>query len=470
MRVLACLPPENDDRNWKKGFSVRQALAVAAWKTMRVVSCLPALAAAAAIGFSAAPAQANAKYAAIVVDANTGKTLFEANADAPRFPASLTKMMTLYMTFEAMKAGKLSKATKITFSKTCASKPPTKLGIGAGRSVTVEQAVLSLVTKSANDAACGLGEKLAGSEPQFARMMTAKARSLGMSSTAFRNASGLPDGAQRTTARDMAVLGIALREHFPQYYSYFSTRSFKFGKKRLANHNRLLGRVKGVDGIKTGYIRASGYNLVSSVTDGGRKVVAVVMGGKSGRSRDDHMAELIRKYLPKASRRGGEPLIASAKETVHAAAAFAEESRPAVPTPVNRPLEAVVAAAAGADIGGPNADRFAPDVEVHASAARAPKPAPAAVDPIETATVSPSGWAVQVASSPSETAARAALALTGSKAGDVLASASPFTVPFEKDGTTYYRARFGGFESKSAAWDACGALKKKNIACYAIQQ
>ncbi|HEV7255605.1 MAG TPA: D-alanyl-D-alanine carboxypeptidase family protein [Mesorhizobium sp.] len=437
---------------------------------MRVVSSLPALVTAAAVTLSAAPAQANSKYAAIVVDANSGKTLFESSADAPRYPASLTKMMTLYMTFEAMKAGKMSRSAKVVFSKTCAAKPPTKLGIGAGRSVTTEQAILALVTKSANDAACALGETVGGSEPQFARMMTAKARQLGMSSTAFRNASGLPDDAQRTTARDMATLGIALREHFPQYYSYFSTRSFKFGKQRLANHNKLLGRIKGVDGIKTGYIRASGYNLVSSVTDGDRKVVAVVMGGKSGRSRDDHMAELIKTYLPKASRRGGEPLIASAKETVQAAAAFAEVSEATVPTPASRPMQEVVAAAVGEDNGGPNADRFARDVEVQAYAAPKAKPAPAALDPIETAAIGPSGWVVQVASSPSETAARAVLALTGSKAGDVLASASPFTVPFEKDGTTYYRARFGGFDSKAAAWDACGALKKKKIACYAVQQ
>jgi D-alanyl-D-alanine carboxypeptidase len=223
-----------------------------------------------------------------------------------------------------------------------------------------------------------------------------------------------------------------------------------------------------VDGIKTGYIRASGYNLVSSVTDGDRRVVAVVMGGKSGRSRDDHMAELIKKYLPKASRRAGGPLIASAKETVHAAAAFAEVSEAAIPTPASRPMEEVVAAAVAADEGGmsPNADRFAPDVQAYA--AREPKPA--ALDPIETAGVAPSGWVVQVASSPSETAAKAVLALTGSKAGDVLASASPFTVPFEKDGTTYYRARFGGFDGKAAAWDACSALKKKKIACYAVQQ
>ena len=244
---------------------------------------------------------ATAKYAAVVIDVNSGKTMFSASADAPRYPASLTKMMTLYMLFDGLKSGKFTKSSRIPISRHAASQAPSKLGVKAGQSITVETAILALVTKSANDAAAASGEFMGGSEARFAQIMTAKARNLGMSRTTFRNASGLPNPSQLTTARDMATLGIALRQNFPQYYSYFSTRSFTYGRSRMGNHNKLLGRVAGVDGIKTGYTRASGFNLVTSVKQGNRLVVAVVMGGKTGRARDQHMASLVKKYAPKAS-------------------------------------------------------------------------------------------------------------------------------------------------------------------------
>jgi len=227
---------------------------------------------------SSAPASAAPTYAGIVVDAKTGKVLYSENADSLRYPASLTKMMTLYLTFEALESGKISLSSRVPVSANAAAEPPSKLGVGAGRSVTVEQAILALVTRSANDIATALGEYLGGSEARFAKMMTAKARSLGMSKTTYRNANGLPNTAQMTTARDQARLGIALRQHFPQYYGYFSTRSFKFGKQVIGNHNRLLGAVRGVDGIKTGYTRAAGFNLVTSVQADGRSLVGVVIG------------------------------------------------------------------------------------------------------------------------------------------------------------------------------------------------
>ncbi|TJX38721.1 MAG: D-alanyl-D-alanine carboxypeptidase, partial [Mesorhizobium sp.] len=229
-----------------------------------------------------------------------------------RYPASLTKMMTLYLTFEAMAKGKISRNSPVVFSAHASAEAPTKLGVKPGGSVTVETAILSIVTKSANDSATALGEMIGGNETNFARMMTAKARQLGMNGTVFRNANGLPDPGQFTTARDMATLGIALREHFPQYYGYFAQRSFLYGRQRINGHNRLLGRIKGVDGIKTGYTRASGFNLVSSVNDGNRRLVAVVMGGTSGGSRDNQMAGLINTYLPRASTRGGGDLVAKA--------------------------------------------------------------------------------------------------------------------------------------------------------------
>ncbi|MGB3388691.1 MAG: D-alanyl-D-alanine carboxypeptidase family protein [Pseudaminobacter sp.] len=422
----------------------------------------------AATGSSAA----NSKYAAIVVDANTGKTLFSSNADSRRYPASLTKMMTLYLTFEALSRGKITKETRVPFSAQAAAEPPTKLGVKAGGSITVETAIYGLVTKSANDAATALGELLGGSQEQFARLMTAKARSLGMNGTVFRNAHGLPNTGQFTTARDMATLGIALREHYPQYYSYFSTRSFTFGRTRMPNHNRLLGRVKGVDGIKTGYTRASGFNLASSVSDGNRRIVAVVMGGTSGASRDNHMVELIKKYLPKASTRGkSEPLIASAGSTSFNALNKLLLPKKNAPTPDERPNADVTVAEVEDTV-------FVTEAPIQAYANPTPRPraeveqkiAPQQqVDPVSTASLSKSGWVVQVASSPSRTEAQAFLETAAKQAPAVLANASPFTVQFEKGGVTYHRARFGGFETKSAAWDACAALKKKKIACYAVQ-
>jgi D-alanyl-D-alanine carboxypeptidase len=413
-----------------------------------------------AIGLSGAgeTSAANAKYAAIVIDANTGKTLFSANAEQPRYPASLTKMMTLYLIFEGLKSGRIKKTSQVPFSQHAAARPPTKLGVKAGGSASVETIIYSLVTKSANDSAAAIAELLGGSEDGFARIMTAKARKLGMSRTTFRNASGLPDAQQHSTARDLAILGMALREHFPQYYSYFSTRSFTYGRKRMANHNRLLGRVQGMDGIKTGYTRASGFNLVSSVRDGKRRIVAVVMGGQTGRARDNHMAELIKTYLPKASGRGGGDLIAKADDSTIAVVQQPKRARP----------EAQVAVVAKPKRAAPALQAVEEPI-VQAYAEPAPK-RKAAVDPISTSSTAevPSGWAIQVASTPDRKQATALLSKTGKQAPAVLADAAAYTVAFDKGGVTYYRVRFGGFSSKSAAWKACTQLKKKAIACYAV--
>ncbi|CAN7545168.1 SPOR domain-containing protein [Mesorhizobium sp. LjRoot246] len=432
-----------------------------------------------------------ARQAAIVVDAKTGKVLYSADANGRRYPASLTKMMTLYLTFEALAKGKISRNSQVVFSARAAAEPPTKLGVKAGGSVTVETAILSMVTKSANDSATALGEMLGGDEATFARMMTAKARALGMNGTVFRNANGLPDPGQFTTARDMATLGIALREHFPQYYGYFSQRSFLYGRQRINGHNRLLGRIKGVDGIKTGYTRASGFNLVSSVSDGNRRIVGVVMGGTSGGSRDNQMATLINTYLPRASTRGGGDLVAKAGGN-NPITALAKVLLPKhdAPTPDDKPVVAqddatVAQDATVAEDDTAQAEEEAPVVKTRkvktvivsapqiataqvVAAYAEPTPA-AAVDPVNTASV-PSGWAIQVASSPKQSEAQAFLDKTTKQAPKALADASGFTVAFDKDGVTYYRARFGGFGSKAAAWKACTALKKKNIECYAVQQ
>lgn len=241
---------------------------------------------------------ASEKYAAIVVETNSGKILYQSASTAPRYPASLTKMMTLYLLFEALDSGRLTASTRIPVSAYAASRPPAKLGFKPGQSIDVQTAILALCVKSANDVATAVAEYLGGSEEQFATMMTAKAHKLGMRATTFRNASGLPDPEQITTARDMAALAAALRQRFPHHYHYFANRSFSYNSKTIRGHNDLLGRVNGVDGLKTGYIRASGFNLATSVSRGGRRVVAIVMGGASAKARDAHMEDLIERYLP----------------------------------------------------------------------------------------------------------------------------------------------------------------------------
>lgn len=249
-----------------------------------------------------APPPLSEKYSAIVVDANSGEVLYAYQADAIRHPASLTKMMTLYMIFDAIKAGQVTLTTPIPISAYAASRPPSKLGFKPGEAISVEEAILALTVKSANDVATAVAEYFGGTEELFAGAMTAKARQLGMRNTVFRNASGLPDEAMVTTARDMAVLSLALRRDHPAAYRYFGHDEFIYRGERIEGHNDLLTTLPGADGIKTGYIRASGFNLATSVRRGGRSVVAVVLGGPTAKKRDDHMRQLIELFMPAASR------------------------------------------------------------------------------------------------------------------------------------------------------------------------
>src|SRR5262245_30189644 len=251
-----------------------------------------------------------APYSDIVVDANSGSVLHATNPDARRHPASLTKIMTLYLLFEQLEAGKLKLDSQLKVSEDAAGQSPTKLGLKAGSTISVEDAIKGIVTRSANDAAVVVAEAIAGEEDDFAVLMTRKAKSLGMANTLYKNASGLPDDAQVTTARDQSMLGRAIQERFPKYYKYFQTRSFSFRGQSIANHNQLLGRVEGVDGIKTGYIRASGFNLVTSLHRGNRYIVAVVMGGSSAGSRDARMRELISEKIAQASTKRTAPMVA----------------------------------------------------------------------------------------------------------------------------------------------------------------
>jgi len=233
------------------------------------------------------------KYASIIVDVQTMEILHARQIDGQRYPASLTKMMTLYLVFDALESGELGLDEKLNISARAARTPPVKLGLRAGKTISVEQAIQAVAVMSGNDAAVVLAERLAGSEAEFAKRMTAKAKTLGMRRTIFRNANGLPDDGQITTARDMAKLAEALLRNHRQYYPYFNQINFTYKGRTYTNHNSLLGKVDGVDGFKTGYTNASGYNLVLSAKRSGRRLIAVVLGGASGRSRDRHMADLI---------------------------------------------------------------------------------------------------------------------------------------------------------------------------------
>jgi D-alanyl-D-alanine carboxypeptidase len=241
------------------------------------------------------------QFSSIIVDGNSGATLTSNNPDGSRHPASLTKIMTLYLLFERLDSGKMKLDTEMDVSEHASEQAPTKLGLRPGQTIRVEDAIKGLVTRSANDAAVVIAEAIAGDEDDFAKLMTRKARALGMSRTVYRNASGLPDDDQVTTARDQSTLGRAIQDRFPRYYRYFSTTAFNYHGHSIANHNHLLGTVEGVDGIKTGYTRASGFNLVTSMRRGNRHLVGVVMGGRSGGSRDAIMRGLLAENLEKAS-------------------------------------------------------------------------------------------------------------------------------------------------------------------------
>lgn len=451
---------------------------------------------------------APSKFATIVVDAKSGRVLQATNADAPRFPASLTKIMTAYVLFEEMSGGRVSMGTAFEVSGRCAAMAPSKLGLRAGSTISARDAMFAIITKSANDAACTIGENISGSESAFAARMTRTARRIGMSRTSFGNASGLPNPNNQTTARDMATLGRAIQERFPALYANFNTRSFAYKGRRYGNHNRLLGRVRGVDGIKTGYTRASGFNLVTSAKADGRHIVAVVLGGASGRSRDNHMAGLVAAHLPRGTRG---PLTDS---VIARAADVSAEDRVAAVAPA-RPVEVVAAAAparpapiaverpitlAAASIKLPPAPIAAPAParpslppveaagvdrittasvpmprEKGATAARmaaahaAPAPAERRQTVAATSTVPKGAWVIQLGAFDNNAAARAKLSKAQDRAKRVVADASAFTEPVSTNGGTLFRARFGGFDSVDEAKAACSALKRMDFACVPMK-
>ncbi|MEA3025337.1 MAG: D-alanyl-D-alanine carboxypeptidase [Alphaproteobacteria bacterium] len=343
----------------------------------------------------------NPPYAAIVVDANNGAVLHAAAPDAPRHPASLTKIMTLYLLFEQLEAGKIALDTPMDVSELASSQAPTKLGLRPGDTLKVEDAIKGLVTKSANDAAVVIAEALGGSEDEFARAMTRKARTLGMRNTTYRNANGLPNDEQITTARDQARLGMAIQERFPKYYRYFSLASFVYRGNAMRNHNRLLGKVEGVDGIKTGFTRDSGFNLVTSVKRGARRIVAVVLGGRSAGSRDAKMRELIEAKIGEATTKPGtalvaeatpesatatKPQLASADPPVSLGAGLAREVTAAISPGSSAPLTPIKVKTVAVKIVPP---RNTPAAKSELARPELAKPELAKPEPVRTASVAP---------------------------------------------------------------------------------
>lgn len=429
---------------------------------------LTALAALAAI--LVAPAQTRAdtsRYAAFVVDEDSGVVLHSRRSDASRYPASLTKMMTLYMLFEAIESGEIGLSDQIRISENAADAVPSRLGIPAGETISVETAIRALVIKSANDIAVAVGERLGGGESRFAELMTEQAREIGLTGTTFRNASGLPDRRQVTTAQDMARLAIALHRDFPGYFSYFNEESFRFNGRTYRNHNTLVGRVAGVDGLKTGYIRASGFNVVVSAERGDHRLVAVVMGGPSAASRDAHAEELIEAAFatleqredtrlfaalasPRVSPMRQQELIAIDVAALHLVQPTEMGSGQAAP-----PVRIVLA----------DEDEMAVR-DLRPTAAEAAAPAPTERGSTADPSLLRGLWAVQVGAYNSADRAREQL----DRVTDfslALNTAQPAARSVDIEGDRLWRARFEAL-TESEARRACSDLASRREACFAV--
>jgi D-alanyl-D-alanine carboxypeptidase len=482
------------------------------------------------------PAFAAGRHASLVVDANTGRVLHAHADDELRHPASLAKMMTLYIVFELMQQGRLTPATRITMSETAAGTAPSKLGLPAGSEIRLIDAVKALITKSANDVAVAVAEHISGSEQEFARLMTRKARAIGMHATVFKNANGLPDSDQVTTARDMITLALHLGDDFPRWYQLFSTRSFAYNGRSYRNHNTLLGTFDGTDGIKTGYTAASGFNLVASVRRNGKHVIGVVFGGSTASSRNAYMRALLSRALAKASThktRKPAPVVVAANSprehankrpmarqsvsqrapsedrNVTAPAQPTQERQAEAPqavrnTPINiarvrrvlvvaptqqsrrdaEQTSAAVPAAENNEGGGqlaavqsasatanPWQGFGAAPSTLQAQAARLAR-GEAAIEPasmparfeVPQPNAAKGEFAIQVGAFSSESEAQRQLHAARSRASDLLAGSMPLTQPVQLGGRQLYRARFLGFDARTAS-STCFGLRRLGVDC-----
>jgi D-alanyl-D-alanine carboxypeptidase len=452
-----------------------------------------------ALALSAFTPAARAIDASIVVDANSDTVISQENADRLLHPASMSKLMTLYLTFEALEAGRITMQRSFPVSAHAESMSPTKLGLVAGQSIRVEDAILSLVTLSANDAAVVLAEGLGGSEDRFGQLMTRKAHQLGMVNTNFRNSNGLPDPAQISTARDMAILCRALIRRFPQYYHYFSVREFTYNGVMYSNHNHLMSRYEGMDGLKTGLTNASGFNLAASAVRNGRRLIGVVFGGVSAAQRDDYMAEILDQGFQRAGgvamttaapppvpgRKPGDsapaapappqqaaslpplPVPAAAPPEPEVAISNPEVRAPIpsvrLPTPsvrINAPrptdIGTLTAKAGQGDVSGPGdsrRDTAAPRVAM-ATPARRPS---AAAEPTKAKRTGDSGWSIQVGAYSTRQATEQAIHQAVQRAPDILKHATVVVAEMPNHRGVLYRARLTGLEAADAR-KACKLL------------
>lgn len=433
-----------------------------------------------------APAYAavNGRHAVLIVDANTGRVIFQSSADKHRYPASLAKLMTLYLVFELIEQGRLSYSTKIRFSANAVAAQPSKLDVEEGTEITLIEAIKALITKSCNDVAVAIAEHIAGSETRFARMMTDKARQLGMSATTFENASGLPDPGQVTTARDMVTLALRLQDNFPRHYPLFATRTFTYNGETFRNHNTMLFSYEGSDGLKTGYTRASGFNLVASVRRGRKHVVGAVFGGATASQRNAAMRSYLNIGLVKASeektRRPAPMLIARAKPQPANIAAPAPQPavRPAarqVPPPVVEIARVRPVLVPGAPylLQHPVVPPAADSIEAllaRAEHAQTPQqPLTTGSAPARPAAPAAGAFHIQIGAFQSQTEAERQLASIRQRAGALLSDRSAVTSAVKQGDKVYYRARYAGFDAQTTAAGACAALKRLSVDCLVMK-
>ena len=423
-----------------------------------VLACIVSLLAFGAVNTSGAVAQdGEVRYASIVVDANSGEVLFERRADSPRFPASITKVMTLYLVFEALAEGRISADDYITISPRAASQPPSKLGLPAGARISVDNAIRALTVRSCNDIAVALAEHVGGSEAAFAQLMTRRAQELGMTQTRYVNPHGLPDSRQLSSARDIAILSRAVMRDFPQFYHYFGIRHWEFEGRQYNNTNGLLHSMPGVDGIKTGFTNASGYNLAASAVRDGHRLITVVLGGRTTASRNEHVAELLnvgfdveRRIARGETLQQAQVLFASLPGGVgEAYGAGRGASAPLQLASAEVPVSSAVLAASA---------------EIDARAEPTPTPPPPST-PVRAQGDAATGWIVQVGAFREQNVAQDWLGEVGRRFRDQFRNAEGAVTPSDNG---WFRARYVGF-TRAAADAACEVLEERNVPCMVIR-
>ena len=430
-------------------------------------------------------ANAKPQFSALTVDARTGAVLFSDSPDGLRHPASLTKMMTLYVLFQDLKAGRINRGTLFRVSARAAAMAPSKLGLRAGMTITVDEAIKALVTKSANDAAATIAENLGGTESNFAARMTRVAHTIGMSRSSFHNASGLPNPDQYTTARDMATLGLRLMRDFPQYYPYFRITAFNFHGRTIRTHNKLVEHYAGTDGIKTGYVAASGYNLVTSTKRGDKRLVGVVLGATSSASRGAYMMRMLESKFAQAKSGATVAALAGSSKGVINPVATDTASASAQTPSTDEKAQLADAAASAADDQTNDDDQ----ADVASTTSATPKVIEANLAPVEgkkkpigklpfavkSASAEPNtledsitqSWNIQIGAYPDKEQAQAKLTALKGKAIASLEGKAAYTISTQKDGSTVYRARFAGFDSETAK-KACAKIVSLGEKCVAV--